>query len=203
MPRNKIILIVLTLFLLSSSDLPAALISGTYTLSGTQLVNGSWSEWFGLSGEGNAGSLLNANAASGNQWSLTATSIQDAQEITSGPYYSTYKYSTAYTVLFAFMSPGAWGDAFTLSNAAGTNYSALDSSGLTFLFTTSGIANGMPVQIEALFDSSTAASYSHSSGFHTGSGFKELTLTVVPIPGAVWMLGAGLIGLVAVRRRSK
>lgn len=33
--------------------------------------------------------------------------------------------------------------------------------------------------------------------------FASLTVSAVPIPGAVWMLGSGLLGLVAIQRRKK
>ncbi len=32
-------------------------------------------------------------------------------------------------------------------------------------------------------------------------GIDNISYTIVPIPGAVWLLGSGLLGLVAIRRR--
>ena len=40
-----------------------------------------------------------------------------------------------------------------------------------------------------------------SAAYHAGIKIDEVTISNVPIPGAVWLLGSGLIGLVAVRRK--
>ncbi len=37
----------------------------------------------------------------------------------------------------------------------------------------------------------------------SGPGIGRASLAAVPIPSAVWMLGAGLVGLVAIRRRNR
>lgn len=47
-----------------------------------------------------------------------------------------------------------------------------------------------------------AAVYATGANNPLGSGFEAvLEVTAVPIPGAVWLLGSGLIGLVGLRRR--
>ena len=40
-----------------------------------------------------------------------------------------------------------------------------------------------------------------SNDWHSGIKIDEVTISNVPIPGALWLLGSGLFGLVAVRRR--
>jgi hypothetical protein len=197
--RLTVPLIVLLLCL--STQASAALVAGTYDLTNW---NGSWTEYFGSGGEGTAGSFLMANANTGNRWSFSATSTGIAQP---GSYAGGYNYATSYTVFSASIAPNpsAWGDYIFLSNATATNYSLASATGLQFLFTASGTtSSGIPILFEALFNSSAPGStYSSSTDFHSGSGFERLTLTVVPIPAAAWMLGAGIIGLIAIRRKNR
>lgn len=49
----------------------------------------------------------------------------------------------------------------------------------------------------------TASTTQNPSSAFIEKKFVGLGVSTVPIPGAAWMLGAGLIGLVAVRRRNK
>ena len=52
----------------------------------------------------------------------------------------------------------------------------------------------------AQFGSSTNIGWNDAPNYYTSPGFVVET-NAVPIPGAVWLLGSGLISLVAVRRR--
>ena len=204
MKRNLLILILLIAicgsFLFSAS---AALTPGTYTWSGGDLSNGSWTEWF-TDGEGQASNqnILSASATD-NSWSITANIAQNAVP---GPYSNGYDFYTEYNVLFAFNGPGAWGDAFTLSGVTGYNYSKRDSypdGDVAFHFSTNGLVDSVPVYIDVWFDSIVGSgdyNYDGAGQVHWGEYFEEITLQVVPIPGAAWLLASGLIGLVVIRR---
>ncbi len=56
-----------------------------------------------------------------------------------------------------------------------------------------GLTNG--------FEGTTGGPCSPFAAFDTSSGTITGETTVIPIPGAVWLLGSGLIGFVAVRRK--
>ena len=53
----------------------------------------------------------------------------------------------------------------------------------------------------ALWEVNLVAHYHGSTGYWVDVNWDSVSLNAVPIPGAVWLLGSGLIGLVAVRRR--
>ena len=36
-----------------------------------------------------------------------------------------------------------------------------------------------------------------------GHGLNAWTVSVVPIPGAIWMLGSGLLGLIGIQRKKQ
>lgn len=45
--------------------------------------------------------------------------------------------------------------------------------------------------------------FDHSGGDNQGITLDNVRLTVVPIPGAVWLLGCGLVGIVGMRRKKQ
>ena len=180
----------------------ASLIPATYDLI-SSLGNGSWIEILN-GGHGGPGSTI---IAIGPGWALTGT-------LSSVPVASTglWQYQSAYQINLAIVAPGAWGEAVQISNVSGTNLSRRDNGKLEWHFTFTGYDNensSIPIHFTAHFDSITPTPVSGITYFdfdpflHGGSPLSQLTMQIVPIPAAAWLLGSGLIGLVVIRRRMK
>ena len=60
----------------------------------------------------------------------------------------------------------------------------------TFLFTATGTSTTL-----------TFTSLNTTADLQYGPALDDISVNAVPIPGAVWLLGSGLLGLVAIRRR--
>ena len=178
----------------------AALVPGTYDLL-TLLGNGSWNETL----QGAHGVPGNDVIATGPGWVLTGELVSVA--FASSP----WQYQTIYNIGIAITVPGVWGEAVSISNVSGTNLSRRDANGkLEWEFTFSGYDPGNPQLIDfvARFDSippvtpTTGVTYYNDNvALHGGSPLAQLTMHIAPVPAAVWLLGSGLIGLVAIRRR--
>jgi hypothetical protein len=192
-----ILLVVLAIGLAVNAQ--ASLTAGTYDLI-SSLGNGTWNEI-----------LLGAHGVPGNQflaggpgWLLLGT-LQSVVPASSG----SWQYQSTYSINSAMVVPGAWGEAIQISNVAATNLSRRDNQGkLAWELTFTGYDAqnpGIPIVIKAGFDSigSGAVYYNDNTTLHGGSPFSAITMQVVPIPAAVWLLGSGLLGLVAIRRRFK
>ncbi len=212
--KGLVILLVVLFFWCAAPAPQAALVNGTWDLI-SQLSNGSWTE-YKPGGDGTPGSILTASSSDAGEWSLVAT-LQSATTYSGS---GGWQYQTTYAIGddpatttkefgSAVTAPGPWGDAVLIEQATGTNLSKRDptTGNLAWLFSFTGLdkASGKPVTITAEFDSITpepaSATYTDFGTYHTGGFFKSLQMTVVPIPGAVWLLGGGLVCLVALRRK--
>ena len=209
---KRILLLAVLVCFLCPGVLSAAFVykPGGYELGG----GGTWTEYF-PAGEGQAGTG-NLLSASGFPWVLVASVktngvvIGDPDDPDDG-----YDFKTLYNVVLAYVGPGDWGSAITLNNVEAVNLSKRASyeepdESLALWFKTSGIvagSNGIDyrVVLELLFDSNDSDYEYRPDGYpsHTVEFSEGLTLSIsqVPVPGAVWLLGSGLVGLVAVRRR--
>lgn len=95
-----------------------------------------------------------------------------------------------------------------MRNAKATNYSKYDASGkLAWYLTFTAFDNEnplIPIVFEAAFDGAAAgAQYQNYPYYHGGSPLTKLTMTVVPIPGALWLLAPGVVALAVIRRRTR
>lgn len=61
----------------------------------------------------------------------------------------------------------------------------------------------MPDHIFSVISDPTVKFYIHDSHHQDNSGGVSLEVSQVPIPGALWLLGTGLIGLAGARKRFK
>jgi len=111
-----------------------------------------------------------------------------------------------------------------------TNVSHHEDEGATLVFSITGIgaAGGFNWEFNALYNGSEMTSYydeaqkatitfegewdrltgeegrvGHLGPLGFGTDSISLTRTVIPLPGAVWLLGTGLICLVGVRKKNK
>jgi hypothetical protein len=81
----------------------------------------------------------------------------------------------------AIYESGALGEAIAFSGSSDFGYTGVDAAYLA-VFEIDSPATGIRI---------------NCAGFDA----QSISATVIPIPGAVWLLGTGLIGLVAIRRR--
>jgi len=54
-----------------------------------------------------------------------------------------------------------------------------------------------------LFESTEKPSNDSTNGWYVHAFFDDIRVSSVPIPGALWLLGSGLIGIVGIRRKFK
>jgi hypothetical protein len=175
-------------------------------LTAGDIGNGSWTEFF-PAGEGQA-STNNVLNASGTPWAILANISQTAQLIGDPGNPLDFDFLTQYNVIFEFTSAGNWGDPFILQNVMAENYSKRASypdGNVAFNFLTSGVVEDYLFEIDVEFDSITGSgTYTNGPGDqHGGSTFEEITLIVseVPIPGAIWLLGSGILGIMVLRKK--
>jgi hypothetical protein len=93
----------------------------------------------------------------------------------------------------------------TLLNAdvtsfTGTNSASFDIAVLTFTALSPGLS-ALDISV-GLFGNGSDRLWADASGFvDTMPDFKDGSVTVVPVPAAVWLFGSGLLGLIGVARR--
>jgi hypothetical protein len=101
----------------------------------------------------------------------------------------------------AFNADGTRGHDFDIYLAFSTARSDFFGAGETSIYTIS--ATGLNASMFNHTNKDGAGEFfSAAHILSIGSDNKSAFIAAVPIPGAVWMLGAGLIGLVALRRRA-
>jgi hypothetical protein len=204
--RKLSILLVGLLFIgLSCVSAFASVTPGMWTLD-TGISNGFWGEIFETSNQpGSGGNALVANDSG--QWAMWGQS--QSAGVSSDP---DYDYETPYTGTI-YLAPDAdkWGDGLNFVNFSGINYSTGGEwgSGLDFKFTVFVIDNNYRYDLVAEFNSASEnVNYVqlYDKSFyvqHGGGGFDSIKLNVspVPIPGTLWLLGSGIIGIVGIRRK--
>jgi hypothetical protein len=92
------------------------------------------------------------------------------------------------------LGPGTYWVALEITSSAGRNGTGIDLA-TTGISTSSGTA---PAQAFAYYGSSTNSLFTTSNA--PGIAL-QIEATPVPLPGAIWLLGSGLAGLGALRRR--
>ncbi len=206
----------------------ASLIAGTYDSDSDLIQTATWVElltngnsttgwpttppWNGTPGGDYSGSTLTMTSSSGlaPNWSFTGARLGPVVN-NGGLYTITYGGGSVYN--FKFIGDGG------LYSAYLTGYCTyrLDGSGHGYDITWigSGAVIGQPgwtVYAQATGGVETFMNVppvawnsdfpTHPLNAHGGTSLNaQYTLTYVPIPGAVWLLGSGLLGLLGLRRR--
>jgi len=203
MRKSLLVGFVILLIVGFSPNARATLTPGTYDLI-SLLGNGSWDETL----NGAHGVPGNSIIATGPGWTLTGT----LQSVASAA--DPWQYQTAYQITFALTVPGPWGEAVQIFNVPGTNLSRRDASGnleWEFTFTGYDAQNpSIPIYGTAHFDSIPPTTpsggvlyYNDNQTLHGGGPLSDLKMQIAPIPPSAWFLASGLLGLIAVRRRSR
>lgn len=183
----------------------ALLTPGTYNLL-SDLGNGSWVELLNWKITGPESTFI--ASATNSKWLFAGTLSSFGPASTPWQSQSTGQINLAIVA----PNPAAWGEAVQISNVSGTKLSRVESGKLEWQFTFTGYDNenpSIPINFTAHFDNITPTPGSGVTYFdmnpfmHGGSTLSQLTMQVVPIPAAAWLLGSGLIGLVVIRRRKR
>jgi hypothetical protein len=103
-----------------------------------------------------------------------------------------------------------WGDGLNdVPISTVTVFSKLGSQSLEFQFQTVTVANGYTYNLSGYFDSTAGGIYSKNNDTGNLSGYEgygyswvRMEVAAVPIPAAAWLLGTGILGIVALKRRS-
>jgi hypothetical protein len=220
MKTRILILALCAVIALSATPAMAYVQNGSWTGPGEFPVT-QWQEAYWGGGEGQAGNAVSAwgygNAGlPGNYpvWKLENAVLSSVTEI------GTLKYSTVYSGgILNLYEAGPWwvgadtGGYVTISNVTLTNITQkyVDGS-MEFDITGSGIYGSQLVTISAHYNKGTPMGPFTLSGTNPNTGLtgsaptvfaalNSASVTVTPIPAAVWLLGSGLVGLVAIRRK--
>ena len=192
-------------------DTPA--FSGHHSVTASDFAAGGLTSWFGA--QAFVGYLNSISYGGSNQWRLpTAASItQHGFNVTDGElgqlYYSELN-KLAFPGAGIGCSDGAWCDSTIFDwGLLGNGYSGLGTSGTAGLFSNA--------QVDTYWSGTEYAPIPSSAwGFGTGYGNQDLNnlydqlyawavspgqVSAVPVPGAVWLMGSGLLGLLSLKRR--
>jgi hypothetical protein len=203
--------IFLLLIILPSMGTAAVYNPGTYKLSDNDFGNGSWFEHF-PDGEGSASGDNVIVVADQFSWHLTAHIIDDLRPIARSLSQSSeadyYQFRIDYRVIFGYFGPGNWGPSFSLANVPARllgrkDFSANQTRQLAYALSTSGIIESYLFDLEVIFDSiSGSGQYFREALEHRGENYEEITLTVtpVPVPGVLWLLGSGVLCLIGLNK---
>lgn len=145
-----------------------------------------------------APTVLDFNVGGGEEVSSTQVSIN----LNDGARANGVRVSWSPNVLdFGTLSPEeVWGTNGVIEGLIGFGRPSDESGDITFTATDTGTAHELRI-FNIPGDANILHIVEDSEIFYLPGEDFEMTVNVVPIPGAVWLLGSGLIGLVGVARR--
>jgi len=208
MKKTTIVALAFCLVTLLAQSASAGFYTGTWNpTTSPALLNGPWEELYGgpggSGGPGSVGSELIAfdSTAGASQWYFSGALLTSVSG--TGPYTTTYSGGT----LILQDNQTRWGDYREIYDMNVVNTSSHDGSGLLhFGLIATGTDGTFNYDITATYDGpDPATSYWFGQPWagHGGRPFTTLQLEIsqVPIPGALVLLGSGLLGLIGIGRR--
>lgn len=221
---KKRVLMIAVLFLGTitlAAPASASLMNGTWTSSAGDFSTGPWREILWGGGEGMAGNEIQAwglETGGMPQWGTQGAVLSTVQDLGGGTYLTTYEGGILVLYKGGPWNPGTYdvsGDLIAMNGFSNTTVKYGDGT-MSFDILGTGIFGNQAVTIAAHFDRATPQGPFPYSGINPNSGEPgsasfylgdltsiTVTITSVPVPPAAWLLGTGLIGLVAIRRRTK
>lgn len=196
----------------------ASLQNGSWSSTAGDFNVSQWQEILWGGGEGQAGNEIQASGYNNSnpQWWLRGAVISSVQDLGGGVYSTIYTGGNLDLYLGGPWNPGTYDanyDRVTMTSFTNTTTKYGDGS-MSFDITGTGIFGDQTIAITAHYDRATPYGPFTFTGTNPNTGlsgsapdyFGTLTsgsVTVTPIPAAVWLLGSGLFGLVAIRRKFK
>ncbi len=213
MQKRLVVCLCAVATLLAAANTSRALNVGSWDFS-SGVENGVWKETFTGGGPGAVGNTLHANdtldAGVKQWWSMDFTLGPDgAQPDGSGGYVTPYWHGDVW-----LDSSGPWGGLADthITGMTAVNNSVSGDGTLDFTFHATGIKNGQLIDIVAEFEGVLGQNYQYfldgqtvvAHGSKGANAFENITITISNVPdggSSFALLGSGLIGLLALRRR--
>jgi hypothetical protein len=224
---NRLIILIAVLLFSSGPSEAGLLNNGSWSDAGGTPI-GTWTEHYWGGGPGQAGNRIEAFKKGAGQfaeaayWSLIDASLAKVEQLSPNVYKTTYTGG-----MLSLSNQGPWWNGTTsgydyveIGMTSFTNMTTLYPDGrMAFSITGYGIYDnptgddqkvwitatygpGVP-RVDTLYSAwnpvkRIEGDWVYQSGELAGS---TISINAVPIPPAVWLLGSGLLGLVAIRRR--
>jgi hypothetical protein len=226
MKKLLIMMLAALLTIVAPCASKADLATGSWTVTNypessfDKLNNGYWYEIF-QNGPGSLESTLMAysgyrtgnTTVNSSQWSFDQATLSSVVNLKASDPGSYWDYQTTYISGHLRLAQALWGEATDVYGMTAINKSKINEAGqLQFEISIAGEKNinGTDYLFNMLATFNGQNTNTDAAGYYTllssaqlgyGFGSVQVDITPVPIPAAAWLLGSGLLGLVAIRRK--
>lgn len=191
-----------TSFSISDAGLAGFISSHSADLSVMQWNMGALANGPALTG------VATTNGNAGNVWNPAMT--PGAGSLLAGSMDGIYNYAannnTFLSASNSYASPSGSVTGFIGSNAWGYTFGSAAAWGSGFNNSLTGLTGGMKMSFAAIdlpTDTVSMSTFAGTWSVDAAAGTLNYTVSAVPVPAAVWLLGSGLLGLVGISRRKK
>lgn len=217
--RVLMIVVVFLGFISFAHPAIASLQNGTWSSADGDFNAGLWREILWGGGEGMTGNEIQAWALAPSglpEWGTYGAVLSTVQDLGGGTYLTTYVGGILFLYKGGPWNPGTIDgsvDLVTMNSFTNTTVKYGDGT-MSFDIRGTGTFGEQTIVVAAHFDRATPQGLYPYSGTNPNTGqpgsasfywgdltSTTVTISSVPIPPAAWLLGSGLIGLVAIRRR--